>query len=70
MSLVPPIVNFIAKTPLLKEYDLSSVNTLGNAAAPLSKYMEEEFKAKMHINEMKQGLSFSLPYYSLYDLFT
>ena len=44
---MPPLVVFLAKSPLVKEYDLSSVKSVSSGAAPLSKDAEEEFKSQM-----------------------
>lgn len=38
---VPPLVVFLAKSPLVDEYDLSSLKELGSGAAPLSKEVED-----------------------------
>ena len=40
--LVPPILLGIAKSPVLENYDLSSVKMIVSAAAPLSKEVENE----------------------------
>ncbi|KAJ5915703.1 hypothetical protein N7466_011636 [Penicillium verhagenii] len=37
LTLVPPVVVMLAKHPLVKEYDLSSVDTVGSGAAPLGR---------------------------------
>lgn len=42
LSLVPPLVIFLAKSHLIKQYDLSSVKMIGCGAAPLSKEIEEK----------------------------
>ncbi|XP_053671259.1 uncharacterized protein LOC128721490 [Anopheles nili] len=41
MSLVPPLVLFLAKSPLVAEYDLSSLHAVLCGAAPLSREVEE-----------------------------
>lgn len=40
-ALVPPLVVFLAKHPLVEKYDLSSLVAIGCGAAPLSKEVEE-----------------------------
>lgn len=35
MPIVPPIINFLAKHPLIDQFDLSSVRTIFSGAAPL-----------------------------------
>jgi 4-coumarate--CoA ligase len=42
LTLVPPIAIAIAKSPLTKKYDLSSVRTMGSGAAPLSRGVSQE----------------------------
>lgn len=37
LSLVPPVVVALAKSPLTKKYDLSSVAYMGSGAAPLGR---------------------------------
>lgn len=57
LQLVPPIAIAMAKSPLSKQYDLSSVTQAGCGAAPLGAESQREFeklwpKGKMN---MKQG---------------
>lgn len=55
--LVPPIAISIAKSPLTKQYDLSSIRHAGCGAAPLGAESQREFERvwpKGHMN-MKQG---------------
>ena len=40
-TVVPPIMVFLAKHPLVDKYDLSSLTDLMCAAAPLSQQLEE-----------------------------
>ena len=42
LTCVPPIVVSIAKSPLTKKYDLSSVEGVGSGAAPLAREVAEE----------------------------
>ena len=45
--LVPPIVLALAKNPLVERYDLSSIRMLMCGAAPLSKDLQDSFKARV-----------------------
>lgn len=42
LAVVPPIVVLLAKHPAVKQYDLSSVETIGSGAAPLAREVCEE----------------------------
>ncbi|KAL2264813.1 hypothetical protein VTJ83DRAFT_7323 [Remersonia thermophila] len=42
LPLVPPIVVLLAKSPLTKQHDLSSVDSIGSGAAPVSREVCEE----------------------------
>ncbi|KAK4104110.1 acetyl-CoA synthetase-like protein [Parathielavia hyrcaniae] len=42
LSVVPPIVVLLAKHPLTPKYDLSSIETIGSGAAPLTREVCEE----------------------------
>lgn len=48
ISVPPPIVVFLAKTPLFKKYDLSSLKILICGAAPLSQETEDQVKARFN----------------------
>lgn len=48
ISVPPPIVVFLAKTPLFNKYDLSSLKVLISGAAPLSKETEDQVKARFN----------------------
>lgn len=39
---VPPIINFLAKSPLVDKYDLSSVELIGSGAAPVGSVLCKE----------------------------
>ena len=56
-TVVPPIMVFLAKHPLVDEYDLSSLTDLMCAAAPLSQQLEEEVYARLNNNKLsfRQG---------------
>ena len=55
LFLVPPLVIFLAKTPMVKKYDLSSVIATVSAAAPLSKETEQEACQVLGLNDIFQG---------------
>lgn len=57
LQLVPPIVVAMTKSPLVKQYDLSSVEYAGSGAAPLGAEVSAEF-AKLWppgVMNIKQG---------------
>ncbi|XP_053681935.1 uncharacterized protein LOC128732670 [Sabethes cyaneus] len=56
---VPPLVVFLAKHPLVDSYDLSSVDTLLCGAAPLSKETEDLVKQRLNIRHVRQGYGMS-----------
>ncbi|KAL7044572.1 hypothetical protein ACKWTF_001977 [Chironomus riparius] len=66
LIVAPPIVVFLAKTPLFHKYDLSSLKAIYCGAAPLSSHTEEElkkrFKTKIFI---MQGYGMSETTYSI-----
>ncbi|MCE3215605.1 4-coumarate--CoA ligase 1, partial [Datura stramonium] len=53
--LVPPIVLAIVKSPVVDNYDLSSVRTVMSGAAPLGKELEDAVRAKFHNAKLGQG---------------
>ena len=56
LPLVPPIILFLCKSPLVKEYDLSSVREIFSGAAPLGKEQAEEVTSKLGIKCLRQGM--------------
>ena len=52
---VPPIVNALCKHPVVSDFDLSSLEALMSAAAPLGAEQEREFSAKFPSTIIKQG---------------
>ncbi|XP_015080149.1 4-coumarate--CoA ligase 2 [Solanum pennellii] len=52
---VPPIVLAIAKSPMVDNYDLSSVRTVMSGAAPLGKELEDTVRAKFPNAKLGQG---------------
>lgn len=64
ITVVPPIMNFLAKSPLFDKYDLSSIKDIGCGAAALSKEVDEQVRArflKKYNNEVtiRQGFGMS-----------
>ena len=55
LALVPPVVIFLAKNPLVAKFDLSSVIATASGAAPLSKDVELEACKILGISEIYQG---------------
>ena len=55
LFLVPPLVIFLAKTPMVKKFDLSSVIATVSAAAPLSKETEQEGCEVLGVSDIFQG---------------
>lgn len=53
--MVPPLMVFLAKSPLIDEYDLSSLKIIWCGAAMLSKELEEKVKARINIPIIRQG---------------
>lgn len=47
LYLAPPLVVFLAKSPLVEKYDLSCVKDILSGAAPLSKETEEELRRRL-----------------------
>lgn len=56
LQMVPPIAVMVAKHPIVKKYDLSSIETIGSGAAPLGSEASREIE-KVWNNRMnlKQG---------------
>lgn len=57
--LVPPLLVFLAKSPLVEKYDLSSLVVIGCGAAPLSKEVSDAVKERLNVFEIKQGYGMS-----------
>ncbi|XP_011706737.1 PREDICTED: 4-coumarate--CoA ligase 1-like, partial [Wasmannia auropunctata] len=55
LPVVPPIVTFLAKHPLVDKYDFCSVRELLSAAAPLSKNIVTAVKARTGIKCLRNG---------------
>ncbi|XP_014205796.1 4-coumarate--CoA ligase 1 [Copidosoma floridanum] len=72
MPLVPPLMLFLAKHPMVDKYDLSSLKTIWCGAAPLSSEIEQAVKKRLNNPDIKQGygmteLTFSVLKNPLYD---
>ena len=65
LPLVPPIVIFLAKNPLVARYDLSSLEFVTSGAAPLSAEVEQQFLSRLNVEQIKQ-----CTYYITYVKFT
>ncbi|ELT94820.1 hypothetical protein CAPTEDRAFT_20304 [Capitella teleta] len=55
LLLVPPIVLFLAKHPMVSEYDLSSVKKAGCGAAPLPEEVMQQFVKRLKVPQSKQA---------------
>ena len=67
LHLVPPLVIFLAKHPVVDQFDISSVKAILSAAAPLSKDTEAAFSARTGVVDIRQayGLSETSPMISM-----
>lgn len=55
LTLVPPLMVFLAKHPIVDNYDLSCVKIIYCGAAPLSKEVEAAVKKRLNNPEIRQG---------------
>ncbi|KAJ8674328.1 hypothetical protein QAD02_005590 [Eretmocerus hayati] len=55
LTLVPPLVVFLAKHPIVDRYDLSSVKIIWCGAAPLSREVEDAVKKRLNNPEIRQA---------------
>lgn len=53
--LAPPLAVFLAKSPKVLNYDLSSVQTVKCGGAPLKKAIENELKQRLKLIHIKQA---------------
>jgi acyl-CoA synthetase (AMP-forming)/AMP-acid ligase II len=60
LNLVPPIVAFLVKSPLVDEYDLTSLRAGYSSAAPLAPDMEPRIKSRLKLDIFNQGSYYSL----------
>ena len=65
LSIVPPLAIFIAKSPLVAQYDLRSVMSVGCGAAPLAKDTQDEACRKLGVQQFGQGKQPRLSYFVL-----
>uniref|UniRef100_A0A182VS70 Luciferin 4-monooxygenase n=1 Tax=Anopheles minimus TaxID=112268 RepID=A0A182VS70_9DIPT len=59
MTLVPPLMVFLAKHPMVDNYDLSTLMTLFCGAAPLSKEIEDQVRERLGVAFIRQGYGMS-----------
>ncbi|KAH8383371.1 hypothetical protein KR009_008251 [Drosophila setifemur] len=57
--MVPPLMVFLAKHPIVDKYDLSSLMVLLCGAAPLSRETEEQIKERIGVPFIRQGYGLS-----------
>ncbi|KAK7863109.1 hypothetical protein R5R35_001997 [Gryllus longicercus] len=55
MMLVPPLMVFLAKHPLVDNYDLSSIRAMWCGAAPLSPEIQEQVSQRIQVPSIRQG---------------
>ncbi|XP_015172015.1 PREDICTED: 4-coumarate--CoA ligase 1-like [Polistes dominula] len=55
LTLVPPLMVFLAKHPIVSRYDLSSIKTIWCGAASLSEDIQEAVAKRLNIPNIKQG---------------
>lgn len=55
LLLVPSLLVFLAKNPLVDKYNLSSVKGIWSGAAPLSKEIQHAVSKRLNISEVVQG---------------
>lgn len=57
--LVPPLLLFLAKSPLVDKYDVSSLQMIACGAAPLSKEVGDAVRSRLNIIVLRQGYGMS-----------
>ncbi|XP_023933630.1 4-coumarate--CoA ligase 1-like [Lingula anatina] len=55
LPVVPPIVDMLAKHPLVDKYDLSCVEVIMSGAAPLGKDMKQKLESRLKTCKLVQG---------------
>lgn len=55
LYVVPPLMVFLGKHPIVDKYDLSHVKTIVCGAAPLSKDVQEAVSARLGVKDIRQG---------------
>ena len=53
--LVLPVILFLAKHPIVNNYDLSSLTLITSGAAPLSGELASEVKERLNVEVVRQG---------------
>ncbi|CAH2001725.1 unnamed protein product [Acanthoscelides obtectus] len=51
----PPVLIFLLKHPMAKQYDLSCIKEMRSGAAPLGAELEKELKDKFNVHHVSQG---------------
>lgn len=59
LNMVPPIAVFLAKNPMVDEYDLSSIKTIISGAAPLSREVENLIRSRLKVSSVRQAYGMS-----------
>lgn len=63
LPMVPPIAVMVAKNPIVKKYDLSSIESIGTGAAPLgseaSREVEKVWGGRLNLKQVKPSLHVS-----------
>ena len=68
LYLVPPIITFLAKSPLVANYDLTSIDTIISGAAPLGKDLTNAVRERLPtVVAVGQGIYNYLLYRLLVD---
>ena len=55
--IVPSIVLFLAKSPLVQNYDLSSLTYISAGGAPVNADLGEELQQRLKLQTFNQGIS-------------
>lgn len=55
LTLVPPLLVFLAKHPIVSHYDLSSLKDIKCGAAPVSREIQEQVTKRLGIKSIRQG---------------
>lgn len=59
LLLAPPIMVFLAKSPLVDQYDLSSLKLISSGAAPLGKEIQQAVSVRLNVETVTQGYGMS-----------
>ncbi|XP_072382627.1 luciferin 4-monooxygenase [Diabrotica undecimpunctata] len=55
MIVPPPVLLFLLKSPMVQNYDLSSIKEMRSGAAPMGKDMEKELKERFNVRHVSQA---------------